>query len=141
MKVALIADSLWLMHELTTFRRLVVGLLDEQVRVVRVVPQWAVGEADQLAIAGHAMAYPVAAWHWLRDRRLKQLADQLREQEVDLLHVLDASLQRVGMALGEAMNVPVIWVNRHGEKLEGRKAPTVEVKNFRDAVKKLGAGG
>src|SRR6188768_4311674 len=37
------------------------------------------------------------------------------------------------------MNVPVIWVNRHGEKLEGRKAPTVEVKNFREAVKKLGA--
>ena len=39
------------------------------------------------------------------------------------------------------MNVPVIWVNRHGEKLEGRKAPSAEVKNFRDAVKKLGAGG
>ena len=38
------------------------------------------------------------------------------------------------------MNVPVIWVNRHGEKLEGRKAPSAEVKTFRDAVKKLGAG-
>jgi 2-haloacid dehalogenase len=38
------------------------------------------------------------------------------------------------------MNVPVIWVNRHGEKLEGRKAPTLEVKNLRDAAKKLGAG-
>jgi 2-haloacid dehalogenase len=38
------------------------------------------------------------------------------------------------------MNVPVIWVNRHGEKLEGRKAPSAEVRTFRDAVKKLGAG-
>ena len=38
------------------------------------------------------------------------------------------------------MNVPVIWVNRHGEKLEGRKAPSATVKNFRDAAKKLGAG-
>jgi 2-haloacid dehalogenase len=37
------------------------------------------------------------------------------------------------------MNVPVIWVNRRGEKLEGRKAPTAQVKNFRDAAKKLGA--
>ena len=37
------------------------------------------------------------------------------------------------------MNVPVIWVNRHDEKLEGRKAPSATVKNFRDAVKKLGA--
>ena len=39
------------------------------------------------------------------------------------------------------MNVPVIWVNRHGEKLDGRKRPDAEVKNLRDAAKKLGAGG
>ena len=39
------------------------------------------------------------------------------------------------------MNVPVIWVNRHGEKLDGRKKPDAEVRNFRDAAKKLGAGG
>jgi 2-haloacid dehalogenase/putative hydrolase of the HAD superfamily len=38
------------------------------------------------------------------------------------------------------MNVPVIWVNRHGEKLEGRRKPTAEVKNLREAAKKLGAG-
>jgi 2-haloacid dehalogenase len=37
------------------------------------------------------------------------------------------------------MKVPVIWVNRHGEKLEGRKAPSATVKNFREAAKKLGA--
>ncbi len=39
------------------------------------------------------------------------------------------------------MNVPVIWVNRHGEKLEGRKKPTAEAKTFRDAAAKLGAKG
>lgn len=37
------------------------------------------------------------------------------------------------------MKVPVIWVNRHNEKLDGRKAPSLTVKNFRDAAKKLGA--
>jgi 2-haloacid dehalogenase len=37
------------------------------------------------------------------------------------------------------MNVPVIWVNRHGEKLEGRKAPTATVRNLREAAAKLGA--
>jgi 2-haloacid dehalogenase len=38
------------------------------------------------------------------------------------------------------MNVPVIWVNRHGTKLEsGRKTPDATVKNFRDAAAKLGA--
>ena len=39
------------------------------------------------------------------------------------------------------MNVPVIWVNRHGEKLDGRKPATATVKNLREAAKKLGAGG
>jgi 2-haloacid dehalogenase len=37
--------------------------------------------------------------------------------------------------------VPVIWVNRHGEKLDGRKAPDATVKNFREAAAKLGAKG
>ncbi len=37
------------------------------------------------------------------------------------------------------MRVPVIWINRRGEKVErGAKKPTTEVKNFRDAAKKLG---
>jgi 2-haloacid dehalogenase len=37
------------------------------------------------------------------------------------------------------MRVPVIWINRRGQKLEsGQKKPTAEVKNLRDAAKKLG---
>ena len=36
------------------------------------------------------------------------------------------------------MKVPVIWVNRKGEKLEsGQKKPTEEVKTLRDAAKLL----
>jgi 2-haloacid dehalogenase len=35
--------------------------------------------------------------------------------------------------------VAVIWVNRHGEDLEGRKKPDAEVRNLRDAGAKLGA--
>ena len=37
------------------------------------------------------------------------------------------------------LKVPVIWVNRHGEKLEsGQKKPTEEVKTLREAAKLLG---
>jgi 2-haloacid dehalogenase len=36
------------------------------------------------------------------------------------------------------MNVPVIWVNRHGDKVEGKK-PDAVVKNLREAAAKLGA--
>ncbi len=36
--------------------------------------------------------------------------------------------------------VPVIWVNRHGQKLEqGQRKPTEEVKNLREAAKLMGA--
>ena len=35
--------------------------------------------------------------------------------------------------------IPVIWVNRHGEDLDGRKKPDAEVKTFRDAGKLLKA--
>jgi 2-haloacid dehalogenase len=37
------------------------------------------------------------------------------------------------------MKVPVIWVNRHGEKLDGRKKADAEVRTFRAAAAKLGA--
>ena len=55
------------------------------------------------------------------------------------LHIASGYETDVAPAL--KMNVPVIWVNRSGEKLEGRKAPSATVKNLRDAAKRLGAGG
>ena len=54
------------------------------------------------------------------------------------LHIASGYETDVAPAL--KMNVPVIWVNRSGEKLEGRKAPSATVKNLRDAAKRLGAG-
>jgi 2-haloacid dehalogenase len=55
------------------------------------------------------------------------------------LHIASGYLADIQPLL--KMNVPVIWVNRHGEKLEGRKPPAATVKTFREAAKKLGAGG
>ena len=53
------------------------------------------------------------------------------------VHIAAGYETDIGPAL--KMNVPVIWVNRHGEKLEGRKAPDATVKNIREAAAKLGA--
>jgi 2-haloacid dehalogenase/putative hydrolase of the HAD superfamily len=36
------------------------------------------------------------------------------------------------------LKIPVIWVNRHGEKLPGRKKPDAEVKTLAEAAKLLG---
>jgi len=80
-------------------------------------------------------------------------AQQVRSYKPDPVHFKEAA-RRIGGKKGWLhigcnytndvapllkMNVPVIWVNRHGEKLEGRKAPSATVKTFRDAAKKLGA--
>jgi 2-haloacid dehalogenase/putative hydrolase of the HAD superfamily len=82
-------------------------------------------------------------------------AQQVRSYKPDPAHFKEAA-RRIGGKKGWVhiasgynadvapllkMNVPVIWVNRHGEKLEGRKRPDAEAKTFRDAAKKLGAGG
>jgi 2-haloacid dehalogenase len=53
------------------------------------------------------------------------------------VHIASGYESDIGPAL--KMNVPVIWVNRHGEKLDGRKAPDATVRNLRDAAAKLGA--
>ncbi|HEX3562216.1 MAG TPA: HAD family hydrolase [Solirubrobacterales bacterium] len=53
------------------------------------------------------------------------------------VHIASGYESDIGPAL--KLNVPVIWVNRNGEKLDGRKAPDATVKNIREAAAKLGA--
>ena len=91
--------------------------------------------------------------HLRTDLDLVVTAQQVRSYKPDNTHFKEAA-RRMGGKKGWVhigadyetdiapvlkMNVPVIWVNRHGEKLEGRKAPTAQAKNFRDAAAKLGA--
>jgi 2-haloacid dehalogenase len=81
-------------------------------------------------------------------------AQQVRSYKPDPAHFKEAA-RRIGGKKGWVhiasgynadvapllkMNVPVIWVNRHGEKLDGRKPPTAQTKNLRAAAKLLGAG-
>ena len=93
--------------------------------------------------------------HFRVDFDLVVTAQQVRSYKPDPAHFKECA-RRIGgkkgwLHIGSGyesdvapclkMNVPVIWVNRKGEKLEGRKAPSATVKNLRDAAKRLGAGG
>ncbi len=90
--------------------------------------------------------------HLRTDLDIVVTAQQVRSYKPDPAHFKEAA-RRIGGKKGWVhiasgydsdvapllkMNVPVIWVNRHGEKLEGRKAATSTVKNLRDAAKRLG---
>ena len=91
--------------------------------------------------------------HFRVDFDLVVTAQQVRSYKPDPVHFKECA-RRIGSKKGWVhiacsyetdvapllkMKVPVIWVNRHNEKLDGRKAPSATVKNFRDAAKKLGA--
>jgi 2-haloacid dehalogenase len=96
----------------------------------------------------------VSRRHLRTDLGLVVTAQQVRSYKPDPAHFKECA-RRIGGKKGWVhigsgyetdiapvlkMNVPVIWVNRKGEKLEGRKPPTATVKNFREAAKRLGAG-
>jgi 2-haloacid dehalogenase len=92
--------------------------------------------------------------HLRADLDLVVTAQQVRSYKPDPAHFKEAA-RRIGgkkgwLHIGSSyyhdvapllkMNVPVIWVNRRGEPLEGRKPPTDEVRNLREATRKLGVG-
>jgi 2-haloacid dehalogenase/putative hydrolase of the HAD superfamily len=53
------------------------------------------------------------------------------------VHVASSYYHDIEPALKD--KVPVVWVNRHGEQLEGRKKPDAEVSSLLEAAKLLGA--
>jgi 2-haloacid dehalogenase len=91
--------------------------------------------------------------HFRVDWDLVVTAQQVRSYKPDPAHFKECA-RRIGgkkgwvhIASGYETDVepcikekiPVIWVNRHGEKLESnQQKPTEEVKNLRDAAKLLG---
>ncbi len=91
--------------------------------------------------------------HFRVDFDLVVTAQQVRSYKPDPAHFKECA-RRIGKKKGWVhitsghytdveplikMRVPVIWINRRGQKLEsGAKKPTSEVKNLRDAAKKLG---
>lgn len=106
MKVALLADRMWLNHEAATLRHLVVGLVDEGVWSVPVLPQ--TQAAGALSIVGEPITYRPSNYPLLRDVRLRALAGPLREAGIDVLHVLDGSLIRSAKLLASAVGVPTL---------------------------------
>ena len=106
MHVALVANTAWLDEELTTFRSMVIGLIDEQVRVTQVVPT---GLADEVA-SGFCtrVTWQDSSWSVIRRRRLSRLADRLGELEVDLIHALDGRVWSGAVGLAQRLGVPLV---------------------------------
>ena len=70
-------------------------------------------------------------------RRTSRSARRIEKQKRHWVHIASAIPTDVEPCIQQ--KIPVIWVNRHGEKIEGAKKPDAEVRTFREAGKLLKA--
>ncbi len=107
MYVALIANTAWLDEELAVFRHLVVGLLDEHVRVAQVVPTGL--SEDESVVFGERITWTDSSWRFLRRRRIRKLADALSERGVTVVHALDGRMWEGALDLARELSVAAVF--------------------------------
>lgn len=116
MQVALIANTAWLDEELATLHHLVVGLLDESVRVVQVLPT---GRAEGEVVSfGTRLSWRERRGRFRYRRALNRLAEPMKKQGVDLIHALDGRQWRGALDLGKQLAVPVVLSANSGMDIE-----------------------
>ncbi len=110
MHAALMANTAWLDDELTTFQQLTVGLIDEQVRLTRVVPSSVGGFGlSDSPMLGRKLTWGESKFAALDQRRLVRLCETLEAEGVDLIHALHGDLWQAASVMGEQLDVPVIY--------------------------------
>ncbi|MEE9212173.1 MAG: glycosyltransferase, partial [Phycisphaeraceae bacterium] len=97
----------WLDEELASFRYLVVGLIDEQVRVAQVVPE-GLSEEESSAF-GERLTWHDSRWRLVRRHRLSRLAEPLGALGVMLLHALDGRVWEGTLRLAHRLNCAAVF--------------------------------
>lgn len=129
MKAALLADPIWLMAEATTLKRLAVGLLDEGVQLVPIVPAAFDPDEADLSVAAEVLRYEPSGWRIVRDWRIGRLAERLVELDVDVIHALSGSMERPAVRLGQELELPVItsvWSTAAAATLEAGEGVKIQ---------------
>jgi len=124
MRIALLAESDWLRHEATLFRHMVFGLTDEQVRITPIMPAGMM--RDDLELISNRIDYRPTPWAVSMRLRLRRLVGQLREQNVNLLHVMDTDLLGPAAAVARLLDVPLVcscWGVRACRTAAGSRGP------------------
>lgn len=106
MNVALIANTAWLDEDLTMFQCLVVGLIDDQVQVVEVVPE-GLAETEVSAFCRH-VSWRDSRWESVRRYRLGRLSDRLQNMDIDVIHALDGRVWSGALKLARRNWTPVV---------------------------------
>ena len=115
MHVALVVDRVWLADEQAMYRFLVVGLMDEQVQVMQVVPQGLTQGAA--GTFGRQVTWRPTGLAWLMRRRIEALGDSLEPLVVTVLHALDGRLWAGALRLAGRLGVPVVLASNRESDL------------------------
>ncbi len=106
MYAALLTNMAWLDEELIPFQHLIVGLIDERVRVAQVVP---VGvSSDDLSGFGDHIFWQESRIPFMNRYRVAALDDIFTGLGVDLIHAMDGRLWRGALKLADALNLPAV---------------------------------
>lgn len=128
MKVALICSESWLEQERALLDRLLVGLIDQSIEVVLVMPTTGRQTADIALGPVEHLWYAPSSWDWVQSRRMGLLSSELANNGVDLIHMLDGSLQAPGLALAAELDVPLVctvWSLREVSLLQPERHGTM----------------
>lgn len=106
MNVVLLADSDWLEEELHSLQHLIVGLVDERIRVIQAVPDDA--PAPPTTLTCQKVTWSESRWTEMNRWRLRGLEGALQPLEPSLIHCLTSGLWRPAVELGEELSVPVV---------------------------------
>lgn len=116
MHVALIANTAWLDEELATLHQMVVGMLDQSLRVVQVLPS---GRAeDEIVAFGSRLSWRERKGKLRNRRALVRLAQPLKDQGVELIHALDGRQWQAALDLGKQLAIPVVLSANSGMDID-----------------------
>jgi len=133
MHVALIISEERLLHEHSMLNRLVIGLIDEGLRVTRIVPalmSWEhvlLGE-QRIALASR-LETDMKVLPWSRKRRATLLAAEMEKNPPDVIYAVGEGAWQAGMDLADFIERPVllnVWNARLARRVpRGRHARMV----------------
>lgn len=112
MHAAILANTAWLDDELTTFQQLTVGLIDEQVRLTRIMPDQLGGPGMGLghsSLLGTRLTWRESKFAAVNHRRLVKLCDAIDHEGVELIHALHGDLWQPAAVIGDQLDLPVIF--------------------------------
>lgn len=112
MHTALLTNAAWLDDELTTFQQLTVGLIDEQVKLTRIMPADVGGKSLGLgdsSLFGRKLTWKESKFSAVNHRRLVKLCDTIDHEGVELLHALHGDLWQPAAVIGDQLDLPVVF--------------------------------